>query len=202
MIIPKFEDDRFAFVKFVQTNKGIIDALLLVGDKYKDGGKYRLTSDVGAANKLITKNVYAGYYFLRNDLDDDANLGTLLDESDEDNDEDIHIIKAFEQWLNKDIVKQKFKKEYNESLRKDINLKRDKIDETREARQRVVGRTNQIKDELLDIDYVLDNREKSVKGKKYRTAKRSYITNEVKNLSSKKRGGKRNKTKKNRMRTK
>ena len=197
MIIPKFEDDRFAFVKFVQTNKGIIDALLLVGDKYKDGGKYRLTSDVGAANKLITKNVYAGYYFLRNDLDDDANLGTLLDESDEENDEDIHIINAFEQWLNKDIVKQKFKKEYNESVRKEINLKRSKIDETREVRQRVVGRTNQIKDELLDIDYVMDNREKSVKGKKYRTAKRSYRENEITNVSSKKKGGKK-KTKKRR----
>ena len=165
MIIPRFDDDRLEFVKFVQHNKGIIDALLLVGDKYKDGGKYRLTSDVGAANKLITKNVYAGYYFLRNDLDDDANLGTLLYESDEDNDEDIHLIKAFEQWLNKDIVKQKFKKEYNESVRKEINLKRSKIDETREVRQRVVGRTNQIKDELLDIDYVPDDREKSVKGK-------------------------------------
>lgn len=198
MIIPRFDDDRLEFVRFVQKNKDIIDALLLVGDKYKDGGKYRLTSDVGAANKLITKNVYAGYYFLRNDLDDDANLGTLLDESDEENDEDIHIIKAFEQWLNKDIVKQKFKKEYNESVRKDINLQRSKIDETREARQRVVGRTNQIKDELLDIDYVMDNREKSVKGKKYRTAKRSYRENEITNASSKKKGGKKNKTKKHR----
>ena len=110
MIIPRFEDDRFAFARFVQTNKDIIDSLLLVGDKYKDGGKYRLTSDVGAANKRITKNIYDGYYFLRNDLDDDANLGTLLDESDEENDEDVNMIKAFEQWLNKDIVKQKFKK--------------------------------------------------------------------------------------------
>jgi hypothetical protein len=195
MIIPRFEDDIFAFVRFVQTNKDIIDALLLVGDKYKDGGKYRLTSDVGAANKRITKNIYDGYYFLRNDLDDDANLGTLLDESDEENDEDIHMIKAFEQWLNKDIVKQKFKKEYNELVRKEINKKQNDIDETREARQRVVGRTHQIKDELLDVDYVPDDRPISVKGKKYRTAKRSYITNEVMN---KKNGGKKNKTKKQR----
>jgi hypothetical protein len=195
MIIPRFEDDRFAFVRFVQTNKDIIDALLLVGDKYKDGGKYRLTSDVGAANKRITKNIYAGYYFLRNDLDDDANLGTLLDESDEENDEDINIIKAFEQWLNKDIVKQKFKKEYNESVRKDINLQRSKIDETREARQRVVGRTHQIKDELLDVDYVPDDRPISVKGKKYRTAKRSY--NSINNKGGKGTArGKKNRTKK------
>jgi len=197
MIIPRFEDDRFAFARFVQTNKDIIDSLLLVGDKYKDGGKYRLTSDVGAANKRITKNIYDGYYFLRNDLDDDANLGTLLDESDEENDEDVNMIKAFEQWLNKDIVKQKFKKEYNELVRKEINLKRSKIDETREARQRVVGRTHQIKDELLDVDYVPDDRPIYVKGKIYRTAKRSYITNEVKNVANKKKGGRR-KTKKHR----
>ena len=100
----------------------------------------------------------------------------------------------FEDWLNNDVVKQKFKKEYNKSVRADINKKQNDIDDAREARQRVVGRTNQIKDELLDIDYVMDNREKSVKGKKYRTAKRSYITNEVMN---KKKGGKK-KTKKHR----
>jgi hypothetical protein len=185
MLVPKYDDDKMAFIYFVQNNKKIFDELLR-------SGKYRLGTNIGIKNPSM---VLSGYLFLR-DLDD-ADVGTILyDDSDYYPDaEEKKVIYEFEKWLNNDVVKQKFKKEYNKSVRADINKKQNDIDEAREARTRVVERTNQIKNELLDIDYVMDNREKSVKGKKYRTAKRSYITNEVRN---KKKGGKRNRTKKRR----
>jgi len=184
MLFPKYDDDKMTFIYFVQNNKQIFDELLM-------SGKYRLGTNIGIKNPSF---VLSGYQFLRNL--DDADVATILydDDSDYPNAEEKDDIYEFEKWLNNDVVKQKFKKEYNKSVRADINKKQNDIDEARESRIRVVGRTKQIKNEVLDIDYVLDDREKSVKGKKYRTAKRSYIANEVKN---KKKGGRR-KTKKHR----
>ncbi len=187
MLFPKYDDDKMTFIYFVQNNKYIFDELLR-------SGKYRLCTNIGIKNPSF---VLSGYQFLRNL--DDADVGSILyDDSDYPNAQEKEDIYEFENWLNNDVVKQKFKKEYNKSVRADINKKQNDIDEARESRIRVVERTKQIKNEVLDIDYVLDDREKSVKGKKYRTAKRSYITNEVKN---KKKGGGR-KTKKYRRRTK
>ena len=183
MLFPKYDDDKMTFIYFVQNNKKIFNELLM-------SGKYRLGTNIGIKNPSF---VLSGYQFLNNL--DDADVATILyDDPDYPDAEEKEDIYEFEKWLNNAVVKQKFRKEYNKSVRADINKKQNDIDEAREARERVVGRTNQIKNEILDIDYVLDDREKSVKGKKYRTAKRSYITNEVKN---KKKGGRR-KTKKHR----
>jgi len=53
-------------------------------------------------------------------------------------------------------------------------------------------RTSKIKDELSDIDYVPDDREKSVKGKTYRSVRDKFNTrNRKKNI-----GGMKRKTKK------
>ena len=183
MLFPKYDDDKMVFIDFVKDNKEIFDELLI-------SGKYRLGTNIGIKNPSM---VFMGYQFLIN-LEGFDIWCIITDDSDYPYKEEQEDIYEFEKWLNNDVVKQKFKKEYNKSVRFDINKKQNDIDEAREARTRVVERTNQIKNELLYIDYVLDNREKSVKGKKYRTAKRSYIANEVMN---KKKGGRR-KTKKHR----
>jgi len=89
---------------------------------------------------------------------DDADVGTILydDDSDYPNTEEKEDIYEFENWLNNDVVKQKFRKEYNKSVRADINKKQNDIDEARQARTRVVERTNQIKNEVLDMFWMIE----------------------------------------------
>jgi len=61
-------------------------------------------------------------------------------------------------------VQKEFKKRFNEKLLSEINDQRAKLEEKR-SKARTIKRTSEIKDELVDIDYVPDFRPDSVKGK-------------------------------------
>lgn len=170
-MIPTFEENRIEFVRFVKENRHIFDELLY-------SGKYRLTREF---NKPY---IIEGYHFFRDfALDDDANRYALeydLDDFNSDDSQmDIHvIIREFELWLHTRLVQQKFYKELNITLKKEIDMKSTQINERIAARkadkQRATGRTSQFKDELLNIDYVHDDRSNSVKGKTYRKTRDSW----------------------------
>ena len=178
-MIPNFEDNRMEFVRFVQENRHIFNELLY-------SGKYRL------AGKLNPNYINEGYVFLRDfELDDDADAYNLVynldDFNNDDSQTDIHvIIHEFDLWLHTKLVQHKFYKEMNMPLKKEIDVKLTQINERRAAKQRATMRTSQFKDELLDIDYIPDDRPKSVKGKTYRKT-RDYWN---KKFKSKSKGGK------------
>jgi hypothetical protein len=188
-MIPRFNADRINFVRFIQENKDIFYELL-------ESGKYNLTRDTSEVN---TNHIYEGYRFFKNfSLDDDANVYALTDDLDDFNTEDetdIHtIINEFEIWLHRDIVKQKFEKEYNRKLEKE----QEKVKKTSRAilnqideigvKNRTMKRTSHIKDELANIDYFPEDKQNAVKGKTYRRARDEF--------NQKKIGGKNKKTKK------
>jgi hypothetical protein len=166
-MMPNFDDNRMEFVRFVQENRHIFNELLY-------SGKYRL------AGKLNPNYINEGYIFLRDfELDDDANAYSLefdLDDfNNDDSQTDIHlIIREFDLWLHTKLVQQKFYKELNLPLKKEIDVKLTQINERRAAKQRATGRTSQFTDELLGVDYVPDNRQNSVKGKTYRKTRDSW----------------------------
>ena len=166
-MMPNFDDNRMEFVRFVQENRHIFNELLY-------SGKYRL------AGKLNLNDINEGYIFLRDfELDDDANAYSLefdLDDfNNDDSQTDIHvIIREFDLWLHTKLVQQKFRKELNIPLKKEIDMKLTQINERRTTKRRTVERTAQIKCELFDIDYVPDDKPKSVKGKAYRKTRDSW----------------------------
>lgn len=178
-MIPTFEENRIGFVRFVKENRHIFDELLY-------SGKYRL------AGKLNLNYIIEGYHFFRDfALDDDANSYSLEHDLDDFNSDDSQtdirvIVREFEQWLHTPLVQQKFYKELNKPLKQEIDAKLPEIEERRAAKQRATGITSQFKDELLDIDYVPDDRPKSVKGKTYRKTRDSW----KKKHKSKSKGGK------------
>jgi hypothetical protein len=193
-MIPRFNDDRINFVRFIQENKDIFCKLL-------ESGAYNLTSNTSEVRKNFNRDyIYEGYYFFKNfDLGDDANVYALTDNLDDFNttdETDIHtIINEFEQWLHRDIVKQKFEKEYNRKLEKE----QEKVKKTSRAilnqideigvKRRTTKRTSHIKDELANIDYFPEDKQNAVKGKTYRRVRDEF--NQKKNI-----GGKNKKTKK------
>jgi len=166
-MIPTFEDNRIEFVRFIKENRRIFDELLY-------SGKYRLTQEF---NKSY---IIECYHFFRDFApDDDANRYALeyyLDDfNSDDSQTDIRvIIREFELWLHTKLVRQKFYKELNISLKKEIDVKLTQINERRAAKQRATGRTSQFKDELFSVDYVPDNRPNSVRGKTYRKTRDSW----------------------------
>ena len=164
-MFPKFDDDRIKFVRFIQKNQDIFDVLL-------ESGRYMLTRD--------TKYIVDAYYFFKNfDLSDDANVYALTDDLDDFNTKGQPkiqtIIDNFERWLQSDNVKKYFEKEYKEKIKK---LNREPLNQIEEigVKRRTMKRTSQIKDELSDIDYVPDDRKKSVKGKTYRSIRDKFNT--------------------------
>lgn len=186
-MIPNFNDDRLNFVRFIQQNKDIFDELL-------ESGKYNLTSNTIVRNEFNKEYIYEGYHFCRDfSLGDDPDVYSLLHDLDEFNNEDYQtdikiVINEFDRWLHRDRVKHFFRKKFNEKLQREINTKLDQFEE-KTAKRRTVKRTSQIKDELLDIDYVPEDRKSSVKGKTYRRVKDEFNTrNKI--------GGKKNKTQK------
>jgi hypothetical protein len=191
-MIPKFNDDRINFVRFIQENKDIFYELL-------ESGKYNLTRDT---SEVKTKHIYEGYHFFKNfSLDDDANVYALTDDLDDFNTEDETdvqtIITEFDKWLHRDKVKQKFEKEYSIKLEKEQkkikNISRSILNQIDEigVKKRTMKRTSHIKDELSLIDYVPEDRKNAVKGKTYRRVRDEF--NKKKNI-----GGKTNKYRKNR----
>jgi hypothetical protein len=185
-MIPNFNDDRINFVRFIQENKDIFYELL-------ESGRYNLTS----SNK---KYVYEGYYFFKNfNLSDDADVYGLTNDLDDFNTNGKTkiqtIINEFEKWLQRDIVKEKFDKEYNKKIQREEEktktLYREPLNQIEEigTKRRTMKRTSQIKNELSNIDYVPEDRQNSVKGKTYRTIRDEFNKrNKI--------GGKKNKTKK------
>ena len=175
--IPKFNDDRIIFVKFIQKNKDIFDDLLL-------SGKYYLTRG------LNHEYVIEGYNFLIGfNLGDDADEYDLIynldgfNDDDADDQTDINvIINEFQKWLETDKAKTYFKKIFN------VNKLLPQLNEKIEKR-RTMKRTLKIKDELGLIGIVPDDRLNSIIGKEYRSVKKEFE-------KKKTRGGK--KTKKNR----
>ncbi len=104
MIIPKFNDNRVIFVRFIQQHKDIFDDLLF-------SRKYYLTRG------LNDKYVKLGYEFCRNlNLGDDVNESYLMDDLDGFNDDDDQqadinlIIDEFQKWLETDNAKTYFRK--------------------------------------------------------------------------------------------
>jgi hypothetical protein len=181
MIIPNFEENRIEFVRFVKENRRIFDELLY-------SGKYRLTREF---NKSY---IIEGYHFFRDfALDDDVNRYALEYDLDDFNSDDSQtdirvIIREFELWLHTKLVQQKFYKELNIPLKKEIDMKLTQINERKADKQRATGRTSQFKDELFGLDYVPDNRPNSVKGKTYRKARDSWNTRQNKGGKPRKRG--------------
>jgi hypothetical protein len=180
-MIPNFDDDRINFVRFIQENKDIFNELL-------KSRKYNLTRNF---NK---KHIDDGYNFFKNfNLENDANVYGLTDDLDEFNtsdETDIQtIINEFERWLQRDIVKEKFEKEYNKKIQREEEKIKTQIEEIG-TKRRTMKRTSQIKNELSNIDYVPEDRQNSVKGKTYRTIRDEF------NKRNKIGGKKKNKTKK------
>jgi hypothetical protein len=80
------------------------------------------------------------------------------------------IINEFEKWLAYEKTQQYFQRKLNIKMKNAIN---EKI-ENMEQRRRTIERTIHFKLELLDIDYVPDERENSIKGKLYRKIKKEF----------------------------
>ena len=181
-MIPNFDDNRVKYVEFIQNNKDIFDTLF--------------TSEFIRSNSnasLNSSRVQEGYRFFRNfNLGDDADVYSLMEELDafntDPNQTDINkLVDMFQRFLNIPNVRQSFKQRFNEKLLREINEQRDKMEE-RKSRRRTIGRTSEIKDELLDIDYVPDFRPHAVKGK--------LVRNVGEDWTERNRGGKKNKTRK------
>jgi hypothetical protein len=98
-------------------------------------------------NKLNKSYIIEGYHFFRDfALDDDANSYALEHDLDDFNSDDSQtdirvIIRKFEQWLQTPLVQQKFYKELNKSLKREIDAKLPEIEERIAAKQRATGRT-------------------------------------------------------------
>lgn len=164
-MIPKFDDDRIKFVRFIKKNQDIFDVLL-------ESGRYMLTRG--------TKYILDGYYFFKNfDLSDDANVYALTDNLDDFNIEgepEIQtIIDEFETWLQSDKVKEYFEKEYKKKIKM---LNREPLNQIEEigVKRRTMNRTSKIKKELSEIDYVPEDKPDSVKGKEYRSVRDKFNT--------------------------
>lgn len=189
MNIPKFgdvndrddrddNDARIKFVRFIKKNQDIFDELLT-------SGKYMLTRD--------TTYILDGYSFFKDfDLSDDANIYSLkynLDDFNTEGEPKIQIIiNEFDTWLERDKVKEYFEKEYKKKIKK---LNREPLNQIEEigVKRRTMKRTSKIKKELSTIDYVPEDKEKSVKGKEYRRARDKFYSQK---------GGMKRKTKKTR----
>jgi len=162
-IIPKFDGARISFVKFIQCHHDIFDDLLY-------SGKYYLTRNFN------TKYVREAYnFFIHFQLSDDADLYCLMEDLDSfNNDETLtdisDIINEFEKWLSYEKTQKYFQTKLNIKM---INALNEKI-ENMEERRRIIERTSYFKLELLDIDYVPEEKENSVKGKIYRTIKKEF----------------------------
>jgi hypothetical protein len=194
-MIPIFDSDKINFVRFIQENKDIFYELL-------ESGRYNLTSNSEEVRKNFNKKyIYDGYYFFKNfNLLDDADVYGLTDDLDDFNTSSKikiqTIINEFERWLQRDIVKEKFEKEYNKKIQREEEkiktLHREPLNQIEEigTKRRTMKRTSQIKNELSNIDYVPEDRQNSVKGKTYRTIRDEF------NKRNKIGGKKKNKTKK------
>ena len=194
-MIPEFDDDevensRIKFVKFIQHNKDIFDELFS-REFIKNNNSYMKLNSSGISD------IREGYIFFKLfNLDDDADVYSLIEDLDDFNTDpdqkDVNqIIKKFQTFLKLPRVQRAFKEKFNEKLLSEINEQRDKLEEKR-SNARTLKRTSEIKDELLDIDYVPDFRPHSVKGKLVRNVGDEW---EKRNPRG---GNKRNKTKKNR----
>jgi len=178
-MIPNFDNNRINFVRFIQENKDIFYELL-------ESGRYNLTSNSPDLRKNFNKKyIYEGYYFFKNfSLGDDADVYSLTDDLDEFNTNGKTkiqtIINEFEKWLQRDIVKDKFEKEYNKKIKREEKkikmLNRGPLKHIEEigVKRRTMKRTSKIKNELLDIEYVPEDRHNSVKGKTYRSVRDKF----------------------------
>jgi hypothetical protein len=177
-MIPEFDDNeiensRVKFVKFIQDNKGIFDKLF--AREYVKTANSRL-------NSSDISNLREGYHFFRNfALGDDADVYSLTEDIDEFNTNpdqtDVNkIINLAQQFLKLPVVKQEFKKQFNEKLLNEIKSQRNKMKE-KKAKSRTMKRTAQFKDELLDTDHrdwMPVNKENSVFGKSYRKTRDAF----------------------------
>jgi hypothetical protein len=188
-MIPNFDDDRVKYVEFIQNNNGIFDKLFTRAFIKNNNSYMNLDS-------RNISDVQEGYGFFKHfNLSDDADIYSLTEDLDDFNTDphqtDINkIISTFQRFLKVPRVQREFKKRFNEKLLSEINEQRDKLEEKR-SKARTLKRTLEIKDELLDIDYVPDFRPHSVKGKIVRNVGEEW---ERRNTT----GGKKTKTKKNR----
>lgn len=178
-MIPNFDNNRINFVRFIQENKDIFYELL-------ESGRYNLTSNSPDVRKNFNKKyIYEGYYFFKNfSLGDDADVYSLTDDLDEFNTNGKTkiqtIINEFEKWLQRDSVKDKFEKEYNKKIKREEKkikmLNRGPLKHIEEigVKRRTMKRMSKIKNELLDIEYVPEDRHNSVKGKTYRSVRDEF----------------------------
>jgi len=178
-MIPHFDDDKINFVRFIQENKDIFYELL-------ESGRYNLTSNsLEVRQNFNEKYIYEGYNFFKSfNLGDDADAYSLVEDIDEFNTTGKTkiqtIINEFEKWLHRDIVKEKFEKEYNIKTKREEEkikkLNREPLNQIEEigVRRRTIKRTSQIKNELSDIDYVPEDRQNGVKGKTYRNVRDEF----------------------------
>ena len=152
-MIPNFDADRINFVRFIQENKDIFYELL-------KSGRYNLTSNSEEVRKNFNKKyINDGYYFfIKFNLLDDADVYGLTYNLDDFNTSDKikiqTIIKEFERWLQRDIVKEKFKEEYNKKIQREEEkiktLHRESLNQLEEigTKRRTMKRTYKIKNEL------------------------------------------------------
>jgi len=156
-MIPKFNEDRIAFLRFIKNNKHIFDILLY-------SGRYRLT--IGF-NKRYVEEAYNFMIHLNKnmfDFIDDLNEFT----NDEDPAEMEVMVSEFVKWVEDKDTQTKFRKESNKLLEQAIKSRVEPMNERRKTMKRANERTAIIKDELLHVEYEPDDRKDYIKGKTYR----------------------------------
>jgi hypothetical protein len=171
-MIPRFDDDKINFVRFIQENKDIFDELL-------ESGRYNLTQN------LNEKYIYEGYYFFRNfNLRDDADAYSLVEDLNDFNERGKTriqtIINEFEKWLHGKIVKEKFEKEYNKKIKREEEKtkksKRESLNPIEEigTKRRTMKKNSHIKTELLNIDYASEDKPNGIQGTIYRDIRDAF----------------------------
>ena len=147
-MIPKFSEGPASFVLFIQHNRDIFDNLLL-------SGKHNYTRNF---NKNYIIEAYN--FFVDFNLRDDPSYYCLCQElesfNDDEHETDINdIINEFNKWIESEKVQNYY-------------------DEYVKAKKRTIIRTLFIKNELSLIDYIPEDKEKSVNGKIYRILKNEF----------------------------
>jgi len=165
---PKFnnkkeDDGRYKFIVFVQKNKDKFNILI----KHVPKNKKR---------KIV--EAYKNF-ILDFNVDDDAEHGAMV-ESFEDNWDEyiVQIVKEFVEWFESAEIQEKFNKIIIEQR------------EHKRSKRRSMKRTSLFADELAEKDIVPDDRQNSVFGKTYRTARDKFNSRT---------GGKKRKTHKKRL---
>lgn len=208
-IIPDFYTDRINFVRFIQGNRDAFEKLIAHNfneehgrEEINAGYYYFANLNLRDPDEVhdLTEGLETYLNHLNHVRDLKARRRNYYDIHMEAEPNNYRIINAFVTWLQQDEVIQTFEQLYNETLQHALGNVRvlntgslnkiQEIGENRRSKSRTMKRTAQVKDELLDIDYVPENNPNSVKGKTYRSTRDEFNTRN--NIG----GKKKNKTKK------